>query len=183
MKLNSKLMLKLLKEEYDKRINYYLDEIETKASHSKSDSELAQQAQGLKLRDAAGNLFSIASVEQEEDGVYVYMFPPGVGDESITSGRSIGNIKDELEARKGELDIEDDYIHDSMHENEKENVVKEKPKKASRKKEMNGDIIKPNPKAAGKKSFKVDINAKRANYEEVNGLIKLPIEQLKDFTL
>ena len=152
MKLNSKLMLKLLKEEYDKRINYYLDEIETKASHSKSDSELAQQAQGLKLRDAAGNLFSIASVEQEE-------------------------------ARKGELDIEDDYIHDSMHENEKENVVKEKPKKASRKKEMNGDIIKPNPKAAGKKSFKVDINAKRANYEEVNGLIKLPIEQLKDFTL
>ena len=52
MKLDNKLMIQILKEEYDKRIVSFLDEVETKAKYQKAKSDevpLIQSAKGLKV--------------------------------------------------------------------------------------------------------------------------------------
>ena len=52
MKLDKKTMLKLMKEEYNKRLEHYLGEIEIK--DTKRDVNLIKSAQGLKVKNEQG---------------------------------------------------------------------------------------------------------------------------------
>ena len=180
MKLDNKLMLKLLKEEYDKRINYYLGEVETKAKHSQEDGELIQNAHGLKVKDRAGNVFVIDKLEEAENGeILVYLIPPGNKDPKLKTQTSSSPIND---AREDTLD----QPYNSLEVNESEES--ESGNKSSDKKRnpmKSGEIIKPNPKAKTKKSFGINSDSQRIeSYEEVNGRVVVTLKELdKDFTL
>jgi len=189
MKLNNKLMFKLLKEEYDKRINYYLGEVETKASYSKEDGELIQNAHGLKVKDRAGNVFIIDKlVYSDNKEVLVHLITPGQKDPEVKLANSTSSLNDD---RYNDTNSEDEiYLNSNMQENEdnssiaknKDNVENKNPEVTKDKK---GEIISPNPKAKSKKSFKIDIDSiKDSEYEEVNGRIIITLKELEEeFTL
>jgi len=182
MKLDSKLMLKLLKEEYDKRINYYLGEVETRAKHSQEDGELVQNASGLKVKDRAGNVFVIDRLEEPEGGeILVYLIPPGREDSNLKIQTPSAPMNDVREDNLSQT-------YSSLEVNEKEENEKEGKRKIDDKKPdpmKSGEIIKPNPKAKTKKSFDIKSNVESIDsYEEVNGRIVITLKQLdKDFTL
>ena len=196
MKLNANLMLKLLKEEYDKRIDYYLGEVETRAKHSKSDGELVKDAEGLKVKDRAGFMFVIKKIEAGEDGkLYVYLLPPGIGDEELSRSDFRSREEDDVVMHddfSSDYDYgEEDYIYSSVRESDEENQKQRDEKEGSSKKKLkakkdslSGDIIKPSPKAQFKKQSTPDVDAETEDYEEVGGLVKITLDQLeKDFTL
>ena len=79
MKLSNAMMIELLREEYEKRLNSFLGEIEVRAEHSQSDSELVDNALGLKVKDRAGFVYTIVKIESEGEQVFVYLKPPGEG--------------------------------------------------------------------------------------------------------
>lgn len=182
MKLDSKLMLKLLKEEYDKRITYYLGEVETKAKHSQEDGELIQNAHGLKVKDRAGNVFVIDKLEESESGeILVHLIPPGNEDSNLKIQTPSTPMND---AREDNLN----QSYNSLEVNESEESEKEDKSKNDGKKRnpmKSGEIIKPNPKAKTKKSFSINSDAQNIeSYEEVNGRVVITLKELdKDFTL
>lgn len=195
MKLNSKLMLKLLKEEYDKRLDYYLKEVETRAEHSQEDAELVNNARGLKLKDRAGFLYTLFEIIKDESGkIFALLIPPGEGDDEMI-GPASTRLHDDLPASDHELEDmqfseEPEYIYSGVNENEdtaEENKksVKQKPEASSKDVKVKDDGIRePNPDAAKKKSFKPDVSAQVKEYEEVNGMIKVSLEELeKEFSL
>jgi len=192
MKLDKEMMLSLLKEEYDKRISYYLGEIDLKAKHSQSDSELVDDAVGLKLRDRAGFLFTVKKIEQDESGkMCAYLLPPGSGDEDLSKS-SKRNLQDQRwdddYSREDDYyeDTQDEMYHSGIVESEEEDASEKKSKKKemkSRKEEERGDILDPDPRAQKRKSFKSSMSSKR-EYEEVDGMVKVTLDQLeKDFSL
>jgi len=201
MKINDEIMLKLIKEEYDKRLEYYLGEIEVKAKHSKSDSELVNDAFGLKVKNRAGFLFTIVRISQEEEGkIFAYLAPPGESvDYSVEIGVSSSgdidsdydsdNINDDYLVGDQDQEDEEEFIYSSVFEDEekvssKENEANSKKMQKLKNDRAKGDIIKPSDKAKFKKQLKIDVDAKDENYEEVDGLIKVTLKELEDnFTL
>jgi hypothetical protein len=197
MKLDKKMMLSLLKEEYDKRISYYLGEIDLKAKHSQSDSELVDDAVGLKLRDRAGFLFTVKKIEQDESGkMYAYLLPPGSGDQELSKSSKISlqdqrrdddySREDNYQDEDYYKDPQDEMYYSGIVENEEEDAREKTSKNKemkSRKEEEKGDILNPDPRAQKRKSFKPSMSSKR-EYEEVNGMVKVTLDQLeKDFSL
>lgn len=189
MKLNNKLMFKLLKEEYDKRINYYLGEVETRASYSKEDGELVQNAHGLKVKDRAGNVFVIDKiVYSDNQEVLVHLITPGQKDPGIKLGDSTLSLND---YKNDDINIDDEtYLNSSIQENEDNSDITKNSKNVENKnpeplKDKKGEIISPNPKAKSKKSFKIDIDSvKDSEYEEANGRIIITLKELEEeFTL
>lgn len=183
MKLNNKTMLKLLKEEYDKRIDYYLGEVETKTNYQKEDGELVAAAHGLKIKDRAGNVFVIDKiVKGENNSSLVYLIPPGEKDEE-TYNTSTTPMYDNNDDTNSIENSSSEYLNSSIHESDEEESDNEDQTNQSRLK--SGEIIKPNPKAKVKKSFKIgsDIN-KIKSYDEVDGRVIITLKDLeKDFTL
>ena len=74
MKLDKKTMLKLMKEEYDKRLEHYLSEIETK--DGKRDVDLIKNAQGLKVKNEQGLELTIDDVVVIDNQEYVVLRMP-----------------------------------------------------------------------------------------------------------
>ena len=74
MKLDKKTMLKLMKEEFDKRLRHYLGEIETK--DSKRDVDIISNAQGLKVKNEQGLELSIDNVVVVNNQEYVVLRKP-----------------------------------------------------------------------------------------------------------
>lgn len=182
MKLDKKLMISLLKEEYDKRINFYLGEVETKAKHSKRDGELIEDASGLKVKDRAGNVFVIEKLDQNEQGeILVYLIPPGESDPGIKVQKADAQMNDDF---KSDLQNapEEDYLTSSVSENEAETSEKE-----NKKLKKSSDIREPNPKAKNKKNknFKINVDSKDVSaYDEVEGRVVITLKELdRDFTL
>ena len=190
MRLDNKTMLKLLKEEYDKRLNHYLGEIEVKAKHSKSDSELVNDAMGLKLKNRAGHLFTLVKIEQDESGqIFAYLAPPGDSVEynvSSSKGSREEEISDDYIVGD-ESEEEGDYIYSTVTEDEEKKQKKDMPEKDGVDKKnlaSNSDLRDPNPKAKFKKQLKIDVDADVGSYEEVDGLVKVSMKVLEDdFTL
>ena len=198
MKLNNKTMLKFLKEEYDKRVNHYLGEIEVKAKHSKSDSELVNDAYGLKVKNRAGFLFTIVKIEQEESGsIFAYLAPPGsyLDDKNVKDSKRMSSSRDEEKLKDdylvGDEESDDEFIYSNVSEDEGDKVSKSEPpqndeakQKSKKLKASKGDIIEPSDKAKFKKQLKIDVSADVESYEEVDGLIKVSLKELEDnFTL
>ena len=76
MKLGKDLMLKLMKEEYDKRVAYYLGEIETK--DKKRNVNLIEDAKGLKVRNQQGLELTIEDFVVIDNVEYVVLRPPEI---------------------------------------------------------------------------------------------------------
>lgn len=76
MKLGKDLMLKLMKEEYDKRVAYYLGEIETK--DKKRNVNLIEDAKGLKVRNQQGLELTIEDFVVIDNIEYVVLRPPEI---------------------------------------------------------------------------------------------------------
>jgi predicted negative regulator of RcsB-dependent stress response len=76
--------------------------------------------------------------------------------------------------------------HSGIVESEEEDTSEKKSKNKemkSRKEEERGDILDPDPRAQKRKSFKSSMSSKR-EYEEVDGMVKVTLDQLeKDFSL
>ena len=198
MKLNDETMLKFLREEYDKRVNYYLGEIEVKAKHSKSDSELVNDAYGLKVKNRAGFLFTIVKIEQEESGsIFAYLAPPGgyLDYKNVSDSKRMSSSRDEEKLKDdylvGDEESDDEFIYSNVSEDEGDKMSKSEPpqndeakQKSKKLKASKGDIIEPSDKAKFKKQLKIDVSADVESYEEVNGLIKVSLKELEDnFTL
>jgi len=77
MKLGKDLMLKLMKEEYDKRVSYYLGEIEIK--DKKRNVNLIEDAKGLKVRNQQGLELTIEDFVIIDNIEYVVLRPPEIG--------------------------------------------------------------------------------------------------------
>jgi hypothetical protein len=91
MKLDKKTMLKLMKEEYDKRLKHYLGEIEIK--DDKRDVNLIKDAQGLKVKNEQGLELTIDDLVVIDNQEYVVLRMPeeprkGIDGEGIISDRS-----------------------------------------------------------------------------------------------
>jgi hypothetical protein len=106
MKIDESVMLDLIREEYEKRVNYFLNlsEIEVK---DKDDNDLISSAIGLKVKDKAGFMYTIQDVFNDESGnVMVKLLQPGEGliDQSeISSTTPIYEYEneDERKTKKG----------------------------------------------------------------------------------
>lgn len=98
MKLDKKTMLKLMKEEYNKRLEHYLSEIETK--DDKRDVDLIKNAQGLKVKNEQGLELTIDDVVVIDNQEYVVLRMPedprkGTDDDSMMSkGSNLSNMED-----------------------------------------------------------------------------------------
>ena len=192
MKLNSKLMLKLLKEEYDKRLEYYLKEVETRADHNQEDAELVNNARGLKLKDRAGFLYTLYEIIKDESGkIFALLIPPGKGDEEVTGSASTP-LHDDLPAGEPEMygdsfSDEPEYIYSGVNESEdqvQEKPAQKKPESDSKRSTKDPGIRKPNDDAASKKDFTPKIDAQVKKHEEINGMIKVSLEELeKEYSL
>ena len=66
MKLTNSYMKQVLKEEYDKRINFFLNEKMTLST--KYGANIIADAVGLKVFDKAGFRYTFAGIERKEDG-------------------------------------------------------------------------------------------------------------------
>ena len=74
MKLDKKTMLKLMKEEYNKRLEHYLGEIEIK--DTKRDVNLIKSAQGLKVKNEQGLELTIDDLVVINNQEYVVLRMP-----------------------------------------------------------------------------------------------------------
>lgn len=131
MSLNKREIIHILKEEYEKRINHYinLNEIEIK---DKNDNDLISSAKGLKVSDKAGFRYTVEDVIEKDGKIFVRLLGPGEPLEDIKQ-KSFSRMDE-----KEENDKEDDKDSTSL-------------------KRLDGDIFPPNKKASFKKSNKINI--------------------------
>ena len=93
MKNNSNQIFDLLKEEYEKRIDHYLNlnEIEVK---DKDDNDLIASAKGLKVKDKAGFLYTVINVIEKGGEFFVRLLFPGEGLDSLEISKSYYQINE-----------------------------------------------------------------------------------------
>lgn len=74
MKLDESVMKKIIKEEYDKRINYFLNEKITITD--KRGVNVLQFAKGLKVLDQAGNQYTFDTIVKQENEEFAKLYLP-----------------------------------------------------------------------------------------------------------
>ncbi len=104
MNIDESVMLKILKEEYDNRISYYLSEIDLK---DKNDNDLVVNAMGLKVKDKAGFVYTIYKVFKDKVGnVIIRLLAPDEPRIDISQQKSLRPIYED-EKGTGENTKED----------------------------------------------------------------------------
>ena len=147
MKLNESYMKKVLKEEYNKRINFFLNEKMTLTT--KYGANVIADATGLKVYDKAGFRYTFAGIVKKEDGTeFAKLVLPEepLGNELGSSssplleddelgGRGIGFISRKVDGRREiEFDAEsggefDNYQdEDILSRDDKEESTSKEPK-------------------------------------------------------
>lgn len=96
MKLDKKLMLKLMKEEYDKRVKYYLGEIETRDKDR--NVNLVKDAQGLKVRNKQGLELTIEDFVVIDNIEYVVLRPPEMERAGVEEDQDDMGVVDQMKA-------------------------------------------------------------------------------------
>ena len=150
--LNQQLMIKILKEEYDKRIMSFLDEVETKAKYQKAkpgEVPLIQSAKGLKVFDGAGNRFTVADIKILKDKTFIVLNVPDEGDVDLASP------KQDIKLYGTTVDLKSQNLNE-----------KEVPENKKSEKERD-DSLRPLNKKADFKRQKLDKSI--PNYQEING--------------
>jgi len=103
-------MLKLMKEEYDKRVKYFLGEIEVK--DSKRDVNLIKDAIGLKVRNKQGLELTVEDFVVIDNIEYIVLRPPELARAGVDNSESedlkriefkeaISETEDETETLQG----------------------------------------------------------------------------------
>lgn len=161
MRFKKKEMINILREEYEKRVDYYinLSEIEVK---DKSDNDLISSAKGLKVKDKAGFMYTVLDIVQSDGKVFVKLLKPG---------EALSTIDDPVS---------------STPMNEFEEKDKEESRGKSNKAKLDGDVLPRNKDAEFKRNFKSSISAKSAvdTYSSEGESLLVPIEEFEDnFTL
>ena len=98
MILDENLIKEILKEEYDKRISYFLNE--KIAVRSKSGVNVLEYAKGLKVLDTAGNQYTFDTIVKKETQEYAKLFLPEEPREDAYGGESTQSLKEE---ERGEI--------------------------------------------------------------------------------
>lgn len=96
MKLDKKLMLKLMKEEYDKRVKYYLGEIETRDKDR--NVNLVKDAKGLKVRNMQGLELTIEDFVVIDNIEYVVLRPPEMERAGVEEDQDDVDVVDQMKA-------------------------------------------------------------------------------------
>lgn len=173
MRIDENLMLDLIREEYEKRVNYYLNlsELEVK---DKNDNDLISSAIGLKVKDKAGFMYTIQSVFNDENGnVMVKLLPPGEGMIDSASMSSTSPIY--------EYENENNKKSSSRKEKVKE---KESQSKAKYSPETASDIIPKNKDVDYKRSFSPNMKNSPEFNDQENEVLVVSLQDLeKKFSL
>ena len=171
MKIDENVMLDLIREEYEKRVNYYLNlsEIEVK---DKNDNDLISSAIGLKVKDKAGFMYTIQDVFNDDAGnVMVKLLQPGEGlidQSSITSSAPIYEYEDEDKGKSKKEKAEG----------------RKKSKDLSYSPETANDIIPKNKDVDYKRSFTPDMSNAPEFDNNTGDVLIISIEELeKKFSL
>ena len=171
MKINETQMLDLIREEYEKRVNYYLNlsEIEVK---DKDDNDLISSAIGLKVKDKAGFMYTIQAVFNDDAGnVMIKLLQPGEGliDQSrISSTTPIYEYEDEDKGKSKK---------DKAEGGKKSKDLSYAPETAS-------DIIPKNKDVDYKRSFTPDMSNEPEFGNNSGDVLIISIEELeKKFSL
>ena len=93
MKLNEKKMKQILKEEYDKRIDYFLNEKITIVD--KRGVNVLQHAKGLKVLDLAGNQYTFDTVVKKGNEEFAKLFLPDEPREDAFGEPSSRNLQED----------------------------------------------------------------------------------------
>lgn len=93
MKLDEMMMKKVLKEEYQKRIDYFLNEKIT--IKDKRGVNVLEYAKGLKVLDAVGNQYTFDTIVKKENQEYAKLFLPEEPREDAYGGESTQSLKEE----------------------------------------------------------------------------------------
>ena len=170
MSYSERDLLFVLREEYDSRLKSYLSEIEVKDSN---DNDLIANAVGLKVKDAAGYMYTVGGVLNDESGnVIVRLLLP---DESAAESSVLNVVKEEAS-----IDDDHEEVKDDSYSEEDEDAVG-----------VGSDLMPRNKDAAFKRSFNVSID-KEPYWNSVNSnigeegikYIDIPIEEFAErFTL
>lgn len=113
MDLNKNEILNLLREEYENRINHYvnLSELETR---DKNDNNLLSSAKGLKIKDKAGFVYTVLKVIQKGNDIFIRLLNPGISLDNLDDPKSLTPITED--------DKNDEY------KNLKNNIIKKNDK-------------------------------------------------------
>jgi len=98
VQLNEKTMKKILKEEYDKRINYFLNEKITIVD--KRGVNVLQYAKGLKVLDQAGNQYTFDNIVKKGNEEFAKLYLP---DEPREDAFGEGSYQNLQEDERGEV--------------------------------------------------------------------------------
>lgn len=164
MKLKKKEMINILREEYEKRVDYYinLSEIEVK---DKKDNDLISSAKGLKIKDKAGFMYTILDVIQDAGKTFIKLLKPGEAFPAIDEPSSLSPIRED----------------ENREEKEEEETKKKKFKD-----NLDGDVMPKNKSVDYKRSFEANSSEKSASeiFSGDEKTIMVPIEEFEDnFTL
>ena len=141
MKLDERMMKKVLKEEYSNRINYFLNEKIT--IKDKRGVNVLEYAKGLKVLDAAGNQYTFDTIVKKGSEEFAKLYLPDEPREDAYGSESTQSLKEEdrgeigFYSRGSGLDRDISPVEDSdsylfgeeepldRPENEEENFVDE----------------------------------------------------------
>ena len=174
MNLKKKQMLDLINEEYNKRVDYYLNlsEIEIK---DKNDNDLISSARGLKLKDRAGFLYTVIGIVKKDGQDFLRLLKPGFPS------------PEEYASPQGSLPI---YETEDNEDKKLKSGKSKKKEKSGKSSELSNDIISKSKDADYKRSFVPDLSKTSAIDDfgvEGDNLeyIDVPINQkeLDNFTL
>lgn len=148
--MNKSEMIDILREEYEKRVDYYinLSEIETK---DKNDNDLIASAKGLKVKDKAGFMYTVYDVIQKDGETFIRLLKPGSAIEMISEPKAELTMN-EFEEKKA-----------SKKKSEKE----DQSNKRKSEKNLSGDILPKNKSVEYKRSF--DVNMTNKSSEDMYG--------------
>lgn len=164
MNFKKEEMINILREEYEKRVDHYinLSEIEIK---DKKDNDLISSAKGLKIKDKAGFIYTVLDVVQDAGKIFVKLLKPGEALPAIDVPTSSAPMH------------EDEGKEESPKKKSKDNVAKGR---------LDGDVLPRNKDVDYKRTLKTNISAKSATemFPSQDETVLVPIEEFEDnFTL
>ena len=112
MQLNESTMKKILKEEYDKRINYFLNEKITIID--KRGVNVLQFAKGLKVLDQAGNQYTFDTITKKGNEEFAKLYLPDEPREDAYGESSLNYLQ--------EYDISEDSLYNRSSSGERRSI-------------------------------------------------------------
>ena len=177
MNFTEREVLSYLREEYDSRLRYFLREIEVRDSN---DNDLISSAEGLKVKDSAGYVYTVGGVMNDDEGRVVVRL--------IAPEEARGSYKPQ---KSSSFMFEKEVSGDDSRVRGKKSEDREDSEESEEVSGISNGIISRNKSAAFKRSFDIDADSEPvwkssgvSKDEEGSAYIDIPIEDFeKRFTL